>query len=158
MTAAAPRLVALVCAFTSISALSFWVVRHSFGAPRGKDAVTLGLEWLRHEYELDKDTFVRVIEVHRSYLEACRQRCNDLGGAERRFLGGVLRSHSWSSDLAAARRFEESICHDCRIAMIEHVHAVASLMPEKSGRRFLLEANAILQPHPPPLGASDRPR
>jgi hypothetical protein len=149
--AATPRLVALVCAFTAVSSLSFWVARRSFSISHGKDALAQGMEWLRHEYRLDGDTFARVIEAHRAYFSECRQRCNELDEVNRHFLSEVQRPVPWNSDLDAVQRLQESICHDCRIAMLEHVHEVASLMPEESGRRFLKDVQSVLQPPPPPV-------
>ncbi len=154
MIAAAPRLVALVCAFTAVSALSFWVVRRSFSISHGKDAFAQGMEWLKHEYRLDEDTFARVIEAHRSYFTECRQRCNELDEVNRHFLSEIQRPLPWDSDLDAVQRLQESICHDCRVAMIEHVHEVASLMPDESGRRFLTDVQSVLQPPPPPPAPS----
>jgi hypothetical protein len=146
VNAALPRLAALVLAFAALVFSAFWITRESVDLAPGESGLTLGMAWLKREYQLDDATFERVTDAHRRYFRECEKRCHELEDVNNHFLSEVRSPTKPQSDLDAVQLLQESICHDCRLAMIEHVHEVASLMPPEKGRRFIADVRNVLEP------------
>jgi hypothetical protein len=156
LSTAPPRLIALVCALLAAGFASFLVVRRSFSIAPGEGALAQGMRWLKHEYHLDEETYAKVVQAHQSYYRECSQRCGELEELNRHFLSEVESPKPTESDLDAVQELQEAICHECRMAMVEHVHEVAALMPETSGRRFLADAQRALSPPARPKSGRGR--
>lgn len=146
MSSAVPRLIALVTAFLLLGLGAFWVTRQSVDLAPGQSGLDLGMIWLKREYQLDDATFAKVKEAHRRYFRECEVRCHELDDLNRHFLSELQADASPKSDLDAVQVLQESLCHDCRLAMITHVHEVAALMPADSGRRFIADVQSVLDP------------
>lgn len=144
-----PRLIALVGALILLAYGSFRLVHEMVYLAPGKEGLALGMAWLKREYGLDDATFEKVTEAHRRYFRECAQRCHELADVNRHFLSEVSADSPRQSDLDAVEILRESICHDCRLAMIEHVHEVAALMDEETGRRFIADVRRALDPPTP---------
>ena len=142
----APRLLALVAAFVLLAYGSFRFVHEKVYLAPGAEGLALGMAWLKNEYQLDDATFEKVTEAHRRYFRACEQRCHELADVNRHFLSEVREDSQRQSDLDAVQILRETICHDCRLAMIDHVHEVAALMQEETGRRFIADVQRALEP------------
>ncbi len=149
VNSAPPRLIALSAIFLLVALGSFHLVRQVVDVAPGQSGLALGMAWLKKEYHLDDATFEKVTAAHRRYFRECAQRCHELADVNRHFLSEVNEDAPGQSDLDAVQILRESICHDCRLAMIEHVHEVAALMPEDSGRRFIADVQSALEPSPP---------
>lgn len=146
MSTAPPRLLAFSLALLVAAGASFFLVRRSLSIAPGHTALAQGMQWLKHEYALDEETYGRIVRAHQSYFRECNERCGELEEINRHFLREVESPGTEGSDLDAVQELQEAICHDCRVAMIEHVHEVASMMPDPSGRRFLADVQRVLNP------------
>lgn len=156
MNAAIPRLIALIAMLSLLAVASFWGIRRLADFAPGKDGLALGMAWLQKEYELDEATFEKVTDAHSSYFRECEDRCHELADVNRHFLSQLRENAPHLSDLDAVQVLQESICHECRLAMIDHVHQVSTLMPEEKGRRFIADVQSALAPNSPRKGR--RPR
>jgi hypothetical protein len=154
--ASAPRLIALCAALLLLSFGAFWLTRQAVDVAPGQSGLALGLAWLKQEYQLDDATFEQVTSAHRSYFRECEKRCHELEDVNRHFLSELEQHSAQKSDLDAIQVLQESICHDCRLAMINHVHQVATLMPEPAGRRFIADVRLALNPPQPRQNRSTR--
>jgi hypothetical protein len=144
---AAPRLLALLAGLFLLAYASFNAVRSTNYLTPGQSGLALGMAWLQHEYQLDDDTFQKITLAHSQYLRECRQRCHELEDVNQHFLSALRQDGTAiDSDLDAVQILQESICHDCRIAMIQHVHDVADLMPEATGLQFIEDVQKALAP------------
>ncbi len=141
-----PRLIALAFALAALAYASFKLVHELIYLAPGERGLALGMAWLKKEYELDEATFEKVTAAHRRYFRECERRCHDLADVNRHFLSETQEDAPPQSDLDAVQMLRESICHDCRMAMITHVHEVAALMDEKAGRRFVMDVERALEP------------
>jgi hypothetical protein len=146
VNSAIPRLVALLALLTLLGIAAFFGVRHVADFAPGQDGLALGMAWLKREYQLDDATFEKVTAAHSSYFRECEQRCHELEDVNRHFLSQLRETGPKTSDLDAVQVLQESICHGCRIAMIDHVHQVSALMPPESGRRFISDVQSVLSP------------
>jgi len=135
---------------------AFWGVRRVADFAPGQDGLALGMAWLKKEYQLDDATFEKVTAAHSSYFRECEERCHELADVNRHFLSQLREKAPHLSDLDAVQVLQESICHECRLAMIDHVHQVSELMPEETGRRFIADVQSALAPASPRKGR--RPR
>lgn len=149
MNSSLPRLFALVAALVLLAYGSFRLVHEAVYLAPGEQGLALGMAWLKKEYQLDDETFEKVTAAHRRYFRECEQRCHELADVNRHFLSEVRGDSPPQSDLDAVQILRESICHDCRLAMIEHVHEVAALMNEETGRRFIADVQRVLEPANP---------
>lgn len=149
MSSPLPRLVALASAFLILGVGAYWFTRHSVDLAPGQSGLTLGMIWLKREYQLDDATFAKVTDAHRRYFRACEQRCHELDDLNRHFLSELQTDAQPKSDIDAVHLLQEKLCHDCRLAMITHVHEVAALMPADSGRRFIADVQSVLDPGNP---------
>lgn len=140
------RLVALVGAFLLLASAAFWLTRQSVDFAPGQSGLALGMSWLKREYQLDDETFAKVTQAHRRYFRECAERCHELDDLNRHFLSELQADATPKSDLDAVQVLQESLCHDCRLAMITHVHEVAALMPTDSGNRFIADVQSVLYP------------
>lgn len=147
-----PRLLALLAALALLAYGSFRFVHEKVYLAPGAQGLALGMAWLKNEYQLDDATFEKVTEAHRRYMRECAQRCHELADVNRHFLSEVQEDSPRQSDLDAVQILRESICHDCRLAMIAHVHEVAALMKEETGRRFITDVEHALTPSSPRRG------
>jgi hypothetical protein len=145
--AAAPRLVALTCALLLLAFSAFWITRQSLDFAPGQSGLALGMAWLKQEYQLDDATFAKVTDAHRRYFRDCEKRCHELDDLNRHFLSQLKTDATPKSDLDAVNLLQENLCHDCRVAMIAHIHEVAALMPAPSGRRFIADIQTALAPN-----------
>ena len=146
MNSATPRLAALLLAFGLLAVGAFWLTRQSVDIAPGESGLALGMAWLKREYQLDDTTFAQVTAAHRRYFHECEKRCHELADVNNHFLSEVHSEKPSQSDLDAVQVLQESLCHDCRLAMIDHVHEVAGLMPPESGRRFIADVQSVLDP------------
>ncbi len=146
MNSSLPRLLALAAGLLLVAYGSFRLVHYAVYLAPGERGLELGMAWLKKEYQLDDETFEKVTEAHRRYFRECARRCHELADVNRHFLSEVRGDTPPQSDLDAVEILRESICHDCRLAMIEHVHEVASLMDEETGRRFIGDVQRALEP------------
>ncbi len=156
MNAAIPRLIALIAMLLLVGLLAFWGVRRVADFAPGQDGLELGMAWLKKEYHLDEATFEKVTTAHSTYFRECEERCHELADVNRHFLSELRQSSPSVSDLDAVQVLQESICHACRLAMIDHVHQVSKLMPEETGRRFITDVQSALAP--PTSRKGHRPR
>lgn len=145
---AIPRLIALLSAFFLLGWSAFVTVRNWLDVAPGQHGLKLGMAWLKHEYQLDEATFEAVTKAHRTYFRECRGRCNELADIHQHFLSELTPPQKPESDLDAVQIYQETLCHECRLAMLDHVHEVARLMPETAGRRFISDVQLALQPSP----------
>ncbi len=155
MSSATPRLLALSAGFLLIGSAAFLATRQALDIAPGKSGLALGMRWLQHAYDLDDATFALIQEEHLHYFRECEQRCHELNNIGHHFLS-ALGSPTRESDLDAIQELEEIICHDCRMAMIEHVHQVGALMPEDARLRFIADFRTILLPSGRPRGRASR--
>lgn len=95
---------------------------------------TIGLEWLRQEYNIPDDRFAQIAAMHRAYFARCDAMCEDMMRAHRFSLRTDRRS---STDAQTARQREKAICESCLDTMVGHLRAVAALLPENQQQRFL---------------------
>ena len=145
MKSATPRLIALLCGFLLMGAVSFGIARQTFDIAPGVSGLPLGMRWLQRTYRLDETTFAEIQRLHRSYALECERRCLELNDLNRLFLT-ELRTRSGDADLSALQGLEGSLCNDCRIAMIHHVYEVAEVMPAEAKSAFLADFQSILLP------------
>jgi hypothetical protein len=149
VSSAVPRLIALASACLLLALGAFWFTRQSVDLAPGQYGLTLGMTWLKREYQLDDATFAQVTDAHRRYFRACAERCHELDDLNRHFLSELQSDATPKSDIDAVHLLQEKLCHDCRLAMIAHVHEVAALMPADSGRRFIADVQSVLDPSNP---------
>lgn len=146
MKSPASRLAALASAFLLLATAAFYLTRQSIDFAPGQSGLALGMSWLKREYQLDDETFAKVTQAHRRYFRECAERCHELDDLNRHFLSELQADATPKSDLDAVQVLQESLCHDCRLAMITHVHEVAALMPTDSGNRFIADVQSVLYP------------
>lgn len=144
---------ALLAALVLLAYGGFRLVHDTMYLAPGREGSDLGLAWLQKEYHLDDATFAKVAEAHRRYFRDCARRCHELEDVNHHFLSEVSAHPPGKSDLDALETLRESICHDCRQAMVRHIHEVASFMDPETGRRFIADIQRTMNPRPARRGA-----
>lgn len=103
--------------------------------PKPPSQQEIGLEWLRKEYHLPDDAYARIVTLHREYFVRCGEMCATMERAHR---PQAFRDRGqMSQSQASLRRKEKAVCENCLDNMVHHLRAVAALMPEPEGERFL---------------------
>lgn len=96
---------------------------------------SIGLEWLRREYQIPDDRFAQITAMHRAYFARCDAMCEEMLQAHRFSLHPGRRSTK--SEVLAAHQREKAICESCLETMVGHLRAVADLLPADQKQRFL---------------------
>ena len=146
MNTASKRVGFLVLAAVALMGLASWVSYRAVGVGLATPSAGLGLLWLKAEYGLDEDTFRKVSDLHAAYFRECEQRCHQLETLDNQLLKDAVMARELLPKVEEELAKEDALCHDCRQAMLKHLYAVAQLMPETAGQRFLAEMTAILLP------------
>jgi hypothetical protein len=103
--------------------------------PKPLSAQEIGLQWLRKEYHLPDDAYVKIAALHREYFVRCDEMCASIKRARR---PQVFRDRGQMSQSQASQlRKEKAVCENCLENMVHHLRDVAALMPEPQGARFL---------------------
>jgi hypothetical protein len=116
--------------------------------PKAPSREAIGLDWLRHEYQLSDEAFARISDLHHDYFARCDAMCAEMIAAHR---PQSLRSRLRPADTAQdARRREKAICERCLDTMVSHLRSVAAQMEPAQGSRFLADILPEVL-HPPEL-------
>ncbi|MBW8780670.1 MAG: hypothetical protein JF599_02110 [Verrucomicrobia bacterium] len=101
-------------------------------AAPGDDA----LLWLRSEFRLSPDQMARIEAMHAAYAPVCEEHCLRLHRAS----AEVRRLRAARADgqaITAAVATVAQVDAECRTSLEAHVRAVAAVMGEPAGRRYL---------------------
>jgi hypothetical protein len=104
-----------------------------------------GLAWLREEYHVPDDAFLRIESLHRDYFRQCDRMCEEMVSAARP--SGLRGSRAYQKDMMKQRQHvkeesrqrQKALCERCMSTMVNHLQSVSTLMPPEEGRRFLRE-------------------
>ena len=106
--------------------------------PKPPSRESIGLEWLRQEYQLTDEAHERIIRLHREYFSRCDAMCAEMIAAHRPSkLRGRAKSPVPSAEESLQR--EKVICERCLNSMIGHLREVSSLMTPEHAQRFLAD-------------------
>lgn len=141
------RLFLLVIIAAVLAASAFQVTRQL--QPTGPTRESIGLEWLRKEYQLSDEAHERIIQLHQEYFSRCDAMCAEMIAAHR---PSTLRHRSKTSTSSLEERLqrEKAICERCLNNMIGHLREVSTHMSPEQGRRFLSDILPEVT-HPPEL-------
>lgn len=128
------RLFLLLMICGALAAAGFQVTRQF--QPSGPTRESIGLEWLRREYQLTDEAFARVSQLHREYFSRCDAMCAEMIEAHRPS-SLRLRARLAPSTAEENLRREKAICERCLNTMIGHLRAVSTYMAPDQARRFL---------------------
>ena len=106
------------------------------------------LEWLRREFNLSNEVFLRVSELHRNYQPTCAELCRRISDQNRRLRETVARTNAMTDEIRELVSATGRARDDCRQAMLTHLYAVAQEMPPEAGSRYIqimLAATCVLQ-------------
>lgn len=131
-----------------LAATGFQVTRQL--RPSGPTRESIGLEWLRQEYQLTDEAFARVRQLHRNYFSLCDAMCAEMIEAHRP-PSMRLRARLAPSNPGENLRREKAICERCLNTMIDHLREVSTHMAPDQARRFLSDILPEVI-HPPELG------
>jgi hypothetical protein len=140
------RLFSLVLLTCVLAATAFQITRQL--QPKHPSRESIGLDWLRHEYQLSDAAFSRISALHHNYFARCDAMCAEMIAAHR---PSSLRSRLRLAEPAQdERRREKAICERCLETMIGHLRSVAAQMEPAQGSRFLADILPEVL-HPPEL-------
>jgi hypothetical protein len=117
--------------------------------PDGPSRESIGLEWLRQEYQLSDEAHERIIRLHQEYFSRCDAMCAEMIAVHR---PSTLRHRSRLPATSPEERMrrEKAICERCLNSMISHLRQVSAIMEPEQGRRFLSDILPEVT-HPPEL-------
>jgi len=140
------RLFCLALLTCVLAATAFQITRQFQPKPPSRESI--GLDWLRQEYQIADDAFARISALHHDYFARCDAMCAEMIAAHR---PSRLRNRLRAADTAQeSRRREKVICERCLDTMVSHLRAVAAHMEPEQGSRFLADILPEVT-HPPEL-------
>lgn len=109
----------------------YLATRHAFRPPQTVTAEDK-LAWLSREFSLAPDEAAEIRRVQEAYAPICAKHCADIAASEHAL--DIAVSHA---DRLVAQAELERLRTVCAEATRGHLRAVAALMPDKQGERFL---------------------
>lgn len=103
--------------------------------PKPQTPQQIGLEWLRKEYKVSDESYQKIIALHQDYFVRCDEMCATMERAHRPAMR--FNRATSSGEVQTVLRKEKAVCENCLDNMVQHLHAVAALMPPTEGQRFL---------------------
>lgn len=106
-----------------------------------------GLAWLREEYHIPEEGFGKIEALHRDYFRQCDLMCEEMVSSARpsglrglrAYQKDYVRERRHLKEREASKQQQKALCERCMGTMVDHLEAVAALMPPEEGRRFLRE-------------------
>jgi hypothetical protein len=131
----AQRVFAAIALWVTLGIMAHQVVQAV--KPEDESARHRGLLWLRDEYRVPEENFHEIVKLHEEYFTRCDRMCAEMVEAHRPAAGRFSRRAADAASAAALER-EKDLCERCLRTMMEHLNAVAALMPADEGKRFLM--------------------
>ena len=141
------RLFILVIIVAVLATAAFQTTRRL--RPVSPTRESIGLEWLRREYQLSDEAYEQINQLHQAYYSRCDAMCAEVIAAHR---PPFLRHRDTAAITSPEKRLrlEKAICERCLNSMTGHLHQVAAFMTPEQGRRFLSDILPEVL-HPPEL-------
>lgn len=95
------------------------------------------LAWMRRDFDLSDDEFVKVCALHDAYLPLCDSMCKRMEEATTHLASALQTSHSMTKEAEAALREYETARAECQRATLQHVLDTSAVMKPKAGGEFV---------------------
>jgi hypothetical protein len=107
------------------------------------------MAWLRHEFQLNDEQFLKIQALHQNYNPTCMKLCARVAKANERFQKVAGSSQTMTPEIATALKECMEVQEDCRRAMLGHIYAISAEMSPECGSRYI----QMMLPHimQPPL-------
>jgi hypothetical protein len=126
-------IVVLLALAAGAGAISYYCLG---GAKAPASAVDDSLVWLRLEFKLNNDQMRRIEVLHEAYQDVCAEHCAAIGEA-RGNLSELKSAQAPDIRLRAAEVKLAEVEMVCRSSTEAHARAVAAIMGEEQGARYL---------------------
>ncbi len=113
------------------------------------DAVFEDLQWLRADFDLEREQFETIASLYEKYRPVCEKLCLRVMDAQDRLSRLMRDSHRLTPELREALDAYEEVKQECHRAMLSHVYEVASHMDPGQRERYLARASAHVTMHDP---------
>lgn len=94
------------------------------------------LTWLRMDFDLDADHMAAIETMHADFQKICAGHCSAIR-ATRKSIAQLKSGGASAAEVEAAVREEARLDAECHQSLEAHVRAVAGLMGDKDGERYL---------------------
>ncbi len=123
---------------------------YSWHKPGEMEAAGLDeLEWFRREFDLTEAQMERMAVLHGEYRPVCDELCDQVIAARKRLEASLLRADSMTPELEADLAHFSEVKEKCQRYMLEHVFAVAEILPAEQRERYLARAAVQITLHEP---------
>lgn len=95
------------------------------------------LAWLKKEFHLTDEEFVRVSQLHEAYLPACAARCQRIEEQNQRLRDLFTQATNMTLEIRNLLAERATMRAECETEMMNHFLAVSRTMPPEQGRRYL---------------------
>jgi hypothetical protein len=150
-------LVILLAALVLGAATYFLCFRMATQPMRRIASVNNELVWLAAEFRLSPDQTKRVEALHSAYEPRCSAMCRRIAENNAQLDKLIAGGREFTPEMERLLRESAKIQMECRRDMLQHIYAVAAVMPPAQGERYIgLLKMQVLQPgaiHPPATDA-----
>ncbi len=94
------------------------------------------LEWLRREFDLNEEEFLRIADLHKAYGPKCDVLCAAVVEANAKLDAAIDANRGMTPEVAAALQNAAEVEHECRRALLDHVYSVGSEMKPEAAKRY----------------------
>lgn len=103
------------------------------------------LAWLEEEFHISDGEFVRIGQLHRSYLAGCAERCRQIDERNQQLKSLLAGTNSVTPEIAGMLTETAQLRAECQKQMLQHAYEISRTMPPEQGRRYLawIQAQAI---------------
>lgn len=95
------------------------------------------LAWLKKEFQLDDAEYVRVSNLHESYLRECGTRCAAIDRKNQELTLLLGSTNRVTPEIEKLLMEAAQLRAECQKAMLQHFYEVSRSMPPEQGRRYL---------------------
>jgi hypothetical protein len=95
------------------------------------------MAWLKQEFQLDDAEFLRIKQMHESYLAGCAERCRRIDEKNAELKRLLSLTNQITPQIQAALAESAQLRAQCQKEMLEHFYQVSQTMPPDQGKRYL---------------------
>jgi hypothetical protein len=95
------------------------------------------LAWLQEEFHVTDAEFLRIKEMHESYLAGCAERCRRIDEKNSGLKHLLAVTNQVTPQIQAALVESAQLRAECQKQMLQHFYEVSQTMPPDQGKRYL---------------------
>lgn len=121
-------------------AIAGFISTYIFAASTGHSIIkspSPELAWLKQEYQLDNEQYVRVCESYAAYHPKCMEMCREIDAQNAHLKTLLAATNVVTPEIRQALTDQSMLRAKCESNMLNYFYQVSQAMPPEQGKRYL---------------------